>query len=128
MRKRILCVDDSKSIRFWLASTLQDAGYEVITASHGREALALIENVDIDMVITDLIQPEMDGIELTRTLRSHQQFKFTPILIATTESQEYWKNEGKKAGASAWLTKPFTSERLNAVVKRFVCSSDHGSK
>ncbi len=120
MGKRVLIVDDSVSMRQMVSFTLRDAGYEIVEATNGRDALNKINGVKIDMVITDLNMPEMDGIEFIRQLRARAEMRFTPVVMLTTESQEAKKQEGKRAGASGWIVKPFTPEQLIGVVRRFV--------
>lgn len=120
MGKNILIVDDSSSMRQMVAFTLKDEGYEVIEAVNGNDALAKINGAKIDMIITDLNMPEMDGIEFIKQVRNGAACKFAPIIMLTTESQEIKKEEGKKAGASGWIVKPFTPEQLVGIVKKFV--------
>jgi two-component system, chemotaxis family, chemotaxis protein CheY len=120
MAKALMIVDDSASMRQLVSFTLQDAGYDVLAANNGKDALAKIDGKKIDMVITDLNMPEMDGIELIRQLRGKSGFKFLPILMLTTESQETKKHEGKQAGASGWLVKPFQPQQLLDLVKKYV--------
>ena len=119
-QKTVLSVDDSASIRQVARLTLEWAGYRVLEAASGEEALLLCEREGVDAFITDLNMPGMDGIELIRRLRLLPQHRFTPILIVTTESQQERKLEGKAAGATGWVVKPFTPEQLSAVVRR-VC-------
>jgi two-component system chemotaxis response regulator CheY len=118
MQKKILIVDDSAAIRQMVSLTLKEAGYSVLVAANGKDALG-ISGV-IDLVIADLNMPEMDGIELIKQFRSMPEFKFVPIVMLTTESQEALKQEGKRSGASGWIVKPFTQEQLMEVVKKFV--------
>ena len=120
MGKTILIVDDSASMRQLVSFSLQDAGYDVIAAVDGKDALSKINGSKIDMVVTDLNMPNVDGIELIKQLRGNPSFKFTPIVMLTTESQETKKQEGKSAGASGWIVKPFQPEKLLEVVKKFV--------
>ncbi len=119
MPKSILIVDDSASMRQLVTFALNDAGYEVVSAVNGKDALTKISSVKIDMVITDLNMPEMDGIEFIKQLRSRAGYKFTPIVMLTTESQESKKQEGRQAGASGWIVKPFTPEQLTDIVRKF---------
>jgi two-component system chemotaxis response regulator CheY len=98
--------------------TLKQAGYSVVEAVDGRDALSKINGGPIHMVITDLNMPNMDGIELIRQLRANAGFKFIPIVMLTTESQDGKKQEGKAAGATGWIVKPFKPEQLVAVVKK----------
>jgi two-component system chemotaxis response regulator CheY len=116
MSKRIMVVDDSATIRQVLSFTLEDAGFEVIEAADGHEALQKLGNEPLDMLITDLNMPKMDGIELIREVRKIPTHKFMPILMLTTESQGSKKQLGKEAGASAWLVKPFKPEQLLSVI------------
>jgi two-component system chemotaxis response regulator CheY len=120
MGKTILIVDDSASMRQLVTFALNDAGYDVVAAVDGKDALSKAGDGAVDMVVTDLNMPEMDGLELIRQLRSQPSYKFTPIVMLTTESQETKKQEGKTAGASGWIVKPFTPEQLVGVVKRFI--------
>jgi two-component system chemotaxis response regulator CheY len=120
MAHTLLIVDDSASMRQMVSFTLKDAGYDVIDAKNGKDALTKLNGTKIAMVITDLNMPEMDGIELIKQLRGKPGFKFTPIVMLTTESQESKKVAGKQAGASGWIVKPFRPEQLLETVKRFV--------
>ncbi len=119
MRKRILIVDDSATVRQVLATTLRGAEYEVDEACDGQEAIDWLEkeeNRSINMLITDLNMPFVDGIDLIRQVRRSSGFRFVPIIMLTTESQDDKKQAGKAAGASGWVTKPFKPEQLLAVV------------
>lgn len=120
MAHTLLIVDDSASMRQMVSFTLKDAGYEVISANNGKDALSKIDTGKISMVITDLNMPEMDGIELIKQLRSRPGFKFIPIVMLTTESQDSKKLAGKQAGASGWIVKPFKPEQLVDTVRKFV--------
>jgi two-component system chemotaxis response regulator CheY len=120
MAKSFLIVDDSASMRQLVSFTLRDAGFEVVAAENGKEALDKLVTAKVDMVITDLNMPEMDGITLIRELRSLPALKFVPIIMLTTEAQEAKKQEGRAAGASGWIVKPFSPERLLEVVRKFV--------
>jgi two-component system chemotaxis response regulator CheY len=115
-----LVVDDSASMRQLISFALKDAGYDVLAAENGNEALGRLSGTKVDMVITDLNMPEMDGIELIKKLRGMQDYKFVPIIMLTTESQEDKKQEGRLAGASGWIVKPFSPEQLIGVVKKFL--------
>ncbi|QAR32460.1 response regulator [Geovibrio thiophilus] len=118
MGKIILSVDDSASIRQMVKFTLTKEGYEVIEASDGVDALAKITGKKVDMVVTDLNMPNMDGITLIKELRKQAAYKFIPIIMLTTESQDSKKLEGKAAGATGWIVKPFKPEQLLGVVKK----------
>jgi two-component system chemotaxis response regulator CheY len=120
MAKTILIVDDSASMRQLVTFALKDAGYDVIAAVDGKDALGKLTGTKVDMVVTDLNMPNMDGITLIKQLRSSINSKFTPVVMLTTESQESKKQEGKTAGASGWLVKPFTPDKLIEVIKKFV--------
>ena len=118
MSKVILTADDSASIRQMVTFTITNAGYEVIEAVEGGGALQKVEGKSIDMVITDLNMPNLNGIELIKKLREHPQHKFVPIVLLTTESQAEKKQEGKKAGATGWIVKPFKPEQLIGIIKK----------
>ena len=120
MSKRILAADDSRSILQMVSFTLKGAGYEVVEASDGQAAYDLAAAQNFHLVITDLNMPRMDGITLTQKLRAHPKYKFTPILMLTTEAGETFKAKGKAAGASGWLVKPFDPQKLLGVVKKFL--------
>jgi len=120
MPKQIMVVDDSSSMRQMVHFTLAGAGYDVVEAKDGAEALLKSTSQKVDLVITDLNMPVMDGIELTRQLRAAPAYRFIPIVMLTTESQQQKKLEGKAAGATGWIVKPFQIEQLLAVVKK-VC-------
>ena len=119
MSKTVLIVDDSASMRQLVSFALKDAGYGVMDAVNGKDALNKLNGTKVDMVITDLNMPEMDGIEFIKQMRNRSGYRFTPIVMLTTESQESKKQEGKQAGASGWIVKPFTPEQLIDVVKKF---------
>ena len=114
----ILTVDDTASMRQMISFTLHSAGHEVIQASDGQEALKVIEGKKVDLVIADINMPNMDGITLLKSLRALADYKFTPILMLTTESQEAKRQQGKVAGATGWIVKPFNPEQLLTVVKK----------
>jgi two-component system chemotaxis response regulator CheY len=116
--KTIMTVDDSSSIRQMVGFTLKDAGYDVVEAVDGQDALVKATGASLNMVLTDLNMPNMDGITLIRALRKIDAFRFIPIVMLTTESQADKKQEGKAAGATGWIVKPFNPEQLLAVVKK----------
>lgn len=118
MAKKILAVDDSASMRQMVLFTLQGAGYEVVQASDGVEALDFARNSTVDLVLTDVHMPRMDGITLVRELRGLANYKFVPMLILTTESSQEKKASGKQAGATGWIVKPFNPPQLLATVAR----------
>lgn len=114
----ILAVDDSASMRQMVAFTLKSAGHSVTEASDGNEALTLAKSAQFDLVFSDVNMPNMDGLSLARELRSLPNFKFTPILMLTTESGMDKKTEGKAAGATGWIVKPFNPDQLLATIKK----------
>ncbi len=120
MSKKILTVDDSKTMRDMVTFTLKNAGFELREAVDGKDALSVISGFKPDVVITDLNMPNMNGFELIRALRADPAHKFTPILMLTTEGDESKKAEGKSAGATGWIVKPFSPEKLVQVVNK-VC-------
>ena len=120
MGKMFLIVDDSASMRQMISSILQSAGHTVLAAENGKDAIEKLGDTRMDIVITDLNMPEMDGIEFIKKLRSTDAHKFIPIIMLTTEAQAEKKQEGKKAGASGWIVKPFSPPQLLDVIKKFV--------
>lgn len=114
----ILAVDDSASMRQMVSFTLKGAGHDVVEAGDGQEALNLAKGSKFDLVLTDVNMPTMDGIVLTRQLRSLPNFKFTPILMLTTEAGGDKKQEGKAAGATGWIVKPFNPDQLLATINK----------
>lgn len=116
-----LVVDDSRSIRMLVSKVLKQAGFEVMEAENGKDALAkLTEKSSVQLVITDLNMPVMDGLELIRAIRQDAQHKFTPVVFLTTESEESKKEEAKSAGATGWIIKPFHPEKVMTVIRRVV--------
>jgi two-component system, chemotaxis family, chemotaxis protein CheY len=118
MTKRILAVDDSATIRQMLSFTLRGAGYEVVVAEDGVEGLEKAKAEQMHLVITDQNMPRMDGLTLIRSLRASPSYKTAPILVLTTESSDEMKAQGKAAGATGWMVKPFDPEKLINIVKR----------
>jgi two-component system chemotaxis response regulator CheY len=117
---KVLVVDDSNSIRDMVSFTLKSAGYDITEAKDGFEGLSKGKAGKFDLVISDVNMPNMDGITLCQELRKLPSFKFTPILMLTTESSTEMKMRGKSAGATGWLVKPFNPEKLLATIKRVV--------
>ncbi|MCL4165607.1 UNVERIFIED_CONTAM: hypothetical protein GTU68_031567 [Idotea baltica] len=105
-------------MRQMVSFTLKKAGFDVTEAKDGQEALNIAKNAEFDVIISDVNMPVMDGITLVKNLRDLPQFKFTPILMLTTESGTNKKTEGKSAGATGWIVKPFNPEQLLAVIKK----------
>lgn len=119
MAKTALIVDDSPTMRQMVAFTLTNAGFKVIEAEHGIDAVNKVAGgAKMDLVVTDLNMPEMDGITLIRELRKIATFKFTPILMLTTESAEDKKKAGKEAGATGWIVKPFNPELMLKIIAK----------
>lgn len=118
MSKVIMTVDDSVSIRQMVGFSLTRAGYEVLEAVDGRDAVNKLKGKTVNMLITDLNMPNMDGIELIREVRSKPEYRFMPIIMLTTESQEEKKQAGKAAGATGWIVKPFKPDQLLSVIKK----------
>lgn len=114
----VLTVDDSASMRQMVAFSLKSVGHVVEQAEDGSQALKVAQTIAFDLVITDVNMPNMDGISLTRELRGLVNYKFTPILLLTTESTPEKKMEGKSAGATGWLVKPFEPDQLLATIQR----------
>lgn len=118
MSKTIMTADDSASVRQMVAFTLKQNGYTVIEAVDGRDALNKLGSQKVDMLLTDLNMPHLDGIGLIKGVRAGTLNKFIPIVMLTTESQDSKKAEGKAAGATGWIVKPFKPEQLIAVIKK----------
>lgn len=118
MAQKILVVDDSTSMRQMISFTLKGAGYEVVEANDGQQGLNTAKTQSFDLVFTDVNMPGMDGLTFTKELRKLPSYKFTPILVLTTEAGPAKKAEGKAAGATGWLVKPFNPEQLLNTAKR----------
>lgn len=118
MGKIIMTADDSASVRQMVSFTLKQSGYEVIEAVDGKDALQKLSGQKVDMLITDLNMPNLDGIGLIKGARAIPTCKFIPIVMLTTESQDGKKQEGKAAGATGWIVKPFKPDQLLSVVKK----------
>lgn len=120
MAKTILVVDDSASIRQVVAITLKSAGFDVIEACDGRDALSKLSGQRIHLIISDVNMPNMDGITLLKEIKTRAEYKFTPIIMLTTESAEEKKSQGQAAGARAWMVKPFQPAQMLAAVNKLV--------
>ncbi len=120
MPVRILAVDDSASMRQMVTFTLKGAGYEVEEAADGQQALNKAKSGKFNIVISDVNMPVMDGITLIKSLRALPDYKFIPILMLTTESTTDKKQEGKSAGATGWIVKPFNPDQLLATIKKVI--------
>jgi len=117
MSVTILTVDDSKSIRQMVSFTLQQEGFQVIEAVDGQDGLAKL-TPEVKLVLSDLNMPNLDGIDMIKAIRANASYKFLPVVMLTTESQDGKKQEGRAAGATGWIVKPFNPEQLLAVVKK----------
>lgn len=118
MAQRILTVDDSPTMRRMIEMTVKTGGYDVVEAADGQAALELLKGCSVDLVISDINMPNLNGIELTRALRANPKFAKTPIILLTTESDPEKKAEGKSAGATGWIVKPFKQDQLLAVLAK----------
>ena len=114
----ILAVDDSPSIRSLVNHVLVQAGFDVVLAEDGKEALAFAQENTVDLVLTDIHMPNLDGIGLIKELRDLPNYKFVPLLVLTTESGKDKKMEGKSAGATGWIVKPFEPDELVAIIRK----------
>ena len=120
MAKKILIVDDSSSVRTVARMALREKGYDVVEASNGQEALSKLESERCHLVISDVNMPQMDGITLLKEIKRHPNYKFTPVIMLTTEAGEDKKQEGRAAGAKAWITKPFQPQVLVDAVSKLI--------
>lgn len=120
MGKLILVVDDSASLRQVVSIALKGAGYDVVEACDGMDALSKLDGRKVNLIISDVNMPNMDGITLLKEVKKLPDYKFTPIIMLTTENQEGKKAEGRKAGAKAWVVKPFKPEQMMAAVAKLV--------
>ncbi|TKJ79086.1 two-component system response regulator [Pseudomonas sp. CFBP13509] len=120
MAKNVLVVDDSSSVRQVVGIALKSAGYDVIEASDGKDALAKLTGQKVHLIISDVNMPNMDGITFVKEVKKLANYKFTPIIMLTTESQESKKAEGQAAGAKAWVVKPFQPAQMLAAVSKLI--------
>lgn len=120
MAKNVLVVDDSSSVRQVVGIALKSAGYDVIEASDGKDALNKLNGQKVHLIISDVNMPNMDGITFVKEVKKLPNYKFTPIIMLTTESQESKKMEGQAAGAKAWVVKPFQPAQMLAAVSKLI--------
>ena len=120
MNRCILTVDDSSTMRQMITFTLKGGDFEVLEAGDGVEALEIAQGKKLALIITDVNMPRMDGITLVHRLRALPEFKCTPILVLTTESDASMKQKGKEAGATGWIVKPFSPEKLMDTVNKVI--------
>ena len=120
MAKTIMVVDDSASIRQVVGIALKGAGYDVIEGCDGKDALAKLTGQKVHLIISDVNMPNMDGISFVKAVKQLPEYKFTPVIMLTTESQETKKAEGQAAGAKAWVVKPFKPDQMLGAVSKLV--------
>ncbi len=120
MAKTVLVVDDSASLRQVVSIALKGSGYDVIEACDGRDALAKLNGIKVHLVISDVNMPNMDGIRFVKELKQLPNYKFTPVIMLTTETQADKKAEGQAAGAKAWVVKPFQPQTMLAAVAKLI--------
>lgn len=120
MGKNIMIVDDSASLRQVVKIALSGAGYDVVEACDGKDAVAKLNGRKLHLIISDVNMPNMDGIELVKHVKQHPSYRFTPIIMLTTEGGEAKKQQGQAAGAKAWVVKPFQPDQLLNAVSRLV--------
>ncbi len=120
MAKKILLVDDSASVRQVVGIALRRAGYETLEAGNGQEALALLDGEKLNLIISDVNMPVMNGIDFLKGVKAHPKAKFTPVIMLTTESGADLKEQGRAAGAKAWIVKPFSPQVLLDAVSKLV--------
>jgi two-component system chemotaxis response regulator CheY len=120
MAKKILLVDDSASVRQVVGIALRREGYETVEAANGKEGLAMLDQGKLNLIISDVNMPIMNGIEFVKAVKQHPTCKFTPIVMLTTEGQDDMKQAGKAAGAKAWIVKPFNPPQLLDVVAKLI--------
>ncbi|HEX8980172.1 MAG TPA: response regulator [Parasulfuritortus sp.] len=120
MAKTIMIVDDSSTMRQVVSITLKGAGYDVLEGCDGRDALAKLNGQKIHLVISDVNMPNMDGITFVKELKSKPEYRFTPVIMLTTEAGEDKKAQGQAAGAKAWVVKPFKPDQILGAVAKLV--------
>ena len=120
MAKTIMIVDDSSSLRQVVSMALKGAGYDTIEACDGKDALSKLTGDKVHLIISDVNMPNMDGITFVKEIKKHPKYKFTPVIMLTTESQEGKKAEGQAAGAKAWVVKPFQPQQMLAAVGKLI--------
>ena len=120
MAKNVLVVDDSSSVRQVVGIALKSAGYDVIEAVDGKDALSKLTGQKVHLIISDVNMPNLDGIGLVKAVKARNEYRFTPIIMLTTESEQSKKAEGQAAGARAWIVKPFLPQNLLAAVEKLM--------
>lgn len=122
MAKTILIVDDSASLRQVVAIALKGAGYDVLEAGDGKEGLAKLDGTKINLIVSDVNMPNMDGLEMVQEIKKMAAYKFTPIIMLTTEAGADMKEKGKAAGVKAWVVKPFKPDQMLDAVSKLVAA------
>ena len=120
MTKTVMIIDDSASIRMVVTIALKRAGYDVLEANDGEDALNKLRGQKIHLIVCDINMPNMDGISFLKAVKQNQSYRFTPIIMLTTESQEAKKQEGRAAGAKAWIVKPFKPDQMLAAIEKLI--------
>ena len=120
MSKSVLVVDDSASIRQVVGIALKGAGYQVLEACDGTDALAKLDGNRVHLIISDVNMPKMDGLSLLKALKTRPDTRFTPVIMLTTESEEDKKAQGRAAGARAWVVKPFQPQQMLTAVSKLI--------
>lgn len=120
MSKTVMIVDDSSSLRTVVSLALKRAGYEVVEAEDGQDALTKMDGRKLNLIVSDVNMPRMDGIQFVTQVKQHPRYKFTPVIMLTTEGQDAKKEQGRAAGAKAWITKPFNPPVLLDAVSKLV--------
>lgn len=120
MAKLVLVVDDSASVRQVVSLTLREAGYETLEASDGKDALSKLKGQRVHLMISDVNMPNMDGIAFVKEVKMRPEYRFTPVIMLTTESADDKKKQGQEAGAKAWMVKPFQPQQMLAAVNKLV--------
>lgn len=118
--KRIMVIDDSASLRQVVSIALRGAGYEVVEASDGKDALDKLDGSKFNLMISDVNMPRMDGITFVKEVKQSPVYRYTPIIMLTTESQEHMKQQGKAAGVKAWVVKPFKPDQMLDAVSKLI--------
>ncbi|MEJ2696542.1 MAG: response regulator [Candidatus Sulfobium sp.] len=126
MKNKILIVDDDRLIRQLLSLILRSAGYSVVEAVNGEDALDKLKEIAIDLVITDLRMPGIDGIELTRELRMNPEYEYVPVIMLTSDFMGYKRREGEQAGVNGWISKPFIPQQLVRTIREFQSDREPG--
>jgi len=128
VRKTALVVDDSATMREMVSYALQQAGFDLLTGGNGQEALDKLTGQAVDLIVTDLHMPVMDGLTFVKAVRARDEYRFVPILMLTTESQAEFQAQGRAGGVTGWLVKPFNPEMLLQVISGIVPRSGDGAR